>query len=73
MLRGSIIIKATKNYGNVTIYPVCQSAQMLARIAGTKTLTPATITLLLDANLAVTQEFPNGDVLAIESLSDIAA
>lgn len=32
-------------YGNKTIYPINQEAQLLARIAGTKTLTASTVDL----------------------------
>ena len=34
-----ITIRVDKNYGIETAYPVCDSAQIFARIAGTKTLT----------------------------------
>lgn len=32
-------------YGNTTIYPLNEQAQVLAQIAGTKTLTPQTVKL----------------------------
>lgn len=38
-----IIVKITQNYGTEVIYPVCQNAFLLARLAGTKTLTLSTI------------------------------
>lgn len=38
-----IIIKITKNFGTEAIYPVSDSAQVFARIAGTRTLTRDTL------------------------------
>jgi hypothetical protein len=38
-------IEIKEVYGNRTIYPVNQQARVLALIAGTKTLTPLTISL----------------------------
>ena len=38
-----IKIKITENFGNEAIYPVCQNAQTVADIAGTKTLTRSTL------------------------------
>jgi hypothetical protein len=38
-------IEIKEVYGNKTIYPVNEQAQLLARIAGTKTLTPQTVDL----------------------------
>jgi hypothetical protein len=38
-----IKIRIKNNFGNEAIYPVCQAAQVFAGIAGTKTLTRATI------------------------------
>lgn len=35
----SITIRIRQVYGNTTIYPVCDRAQLFAKIAGTKTLT----------------------------------
>ena len=34
-----ITIRIEKNYGIETAYPACQQAKLLARLAGTKTLT----------------------------------
>ncbi len=71
MLRGSIAIRTTKVYGNPAIYPACASAQMLANIAGTKTITERTINALLDANVQVQMVYANGDYLTINSTDDI--
>lgn len=38
-----ITIRADKNYGVETFYPACPAAELFARIAGTKTLTRATL------------------------------
>lgn len=38
-----ITIRIDKNYGIETAYPVCERAQLFARIAGTKTLTRNTL------------------------------
>ena len=33
-----ITVRVTSNYGNRTVYPVCDKALLLARLAGFKTL-----------------------------------
>ncbi len=38
-----ITVRITNVYGNQTIYPVCEKAKLFAGIAGTTTLTKATI------------------------------
>jgi hypothetical protein len=38
-----ITIRCDKNYGIETFYPACERAKLFARIAGTKTLTRATL------------------------------
>jgi hypothetical protein len=40
---GSIYVTIKYNYGKRAVYPVCDMAQNLSRIAGTKTLTERTI------------------------------
>ena len=35
----NITVKVKNNWGNEAIYPVCQSAKLFARIAGTTTIT----------------------------------
>lgn len=36
---GTIDVRVDRVYGNLTVYPACERAETLARIAGTKTLT----------------------------------
>ena len=38
-----ITVRVTNVYGQKTVYPVCETAQIFADIAGTKTLKPTTI------------------------------
>lgn len=38
-----ITIRCEKNYGVEVFYPACPAAELFARIAGTKTLTRATL------------------------------
>jgi len=38
-----ITVRITNVYGQKTVYPVCETAQIFADIAGTKTLKPTTI------------------------------
>ena len=38
-----ITIRCEKNYGIEVFYPACHAAELFARIAGTKTLTRATL------------------------------
>lgn len=42
---GKIEIRVDRIYGNLTVYPVCERAKLLASIAGTKTLTHETLCL----------------------------
>jgi hypothetical protein len=41
-----IRVATRESYGQPKIYPICQKAQTFAVIAGTRTLTPATIKLI---------------------------
>lgn len=38
-----VLIRIANNYGIETAYPVCKTAEIFSRIAGTKTLTHATL------------------------------
>ena len=50
---GTITVRKTTNYGNVAVYPVCDSAKVFADIAGTATLTPQTIKCIRDLGITV--------------------
>ena len=39
----NIQVEIKQVYGNETIYPICDAGKLFAKIAGTKTLTMATI------------------------------
>ena len=39
----TITVRVDRNYGNRTIYPVCDTAKHFAELAGTNTLTDRTI------------------------------
>jgi hypothetical protein len=41
-----LTVKVTKVYGNIVVYPMCEQSRIYAAIAGTKTLTPATLELI---------------------------
>jgi hypothetical protein len=41
-----IQIKIQNNYGRESIYPVCETSEIFAKIAGTKTLTRETLGLI---------------------------
>lgn len=43
MITHTVTIEVKNVYGVLKIYPVCQNAKIFARIAGTTTLTKATI------------------------------
>jgi hypothetical protein len=44
--RMKIVVRVKNIYGNKTVYPVCENAQLLARIAGHSTLTSTTVDLI---------------------------
>jgi hypothetical protein len=39
----NITVRITNNYGNQTVYPVCETAALLAKLAGFKTLPAHTL------------------------------
>ena len=41
-----ILVQIKNVYGNETIYPICDTAKNLARLAGTKTLTRESIAII---------------------------
>lgn len=40
---GSLVVRVDRVYGNLVTYPVCERAKLIAEIAGSKTLTHATL------------------------------
>lgn len=42
---GTIKVKIDRVYGKATIYPACERSELIAQIAGTKTLTHSTLAL----------------------------
>jgi len=44
-MNNTAIVEIREVYGNKTIYPVNDTAQYLARLAGTKTLTTGTVAI----------------------------
>jgi hypothetical protein len=54
----AITVRVTRNYGNEVVYPADESAELFAQLAGTRTLTRASITLIkqLGYEISVQQE-----------------
>jgi hypothetical protein len=50
----TITVRIANNYGNRAIYPVCDIAQRLAELAGTKTFTDRAIQQIKGLGYAVT-------------------
>jgi hypothetical protein len=42
----NITVRITSNYGCRTVYPACPTSELLAKLAGTKTLTPGALELI---------------------------
>ena len=45
-MTNTITVQTKEVYGHAKIYPVCDTALKLARLAGTKTLTPQAIQII---------------------------
>ena len=58
--RGTIDVQVREVYGNRTVYPVCPTAQLLAQLAGTRTLTPAALRTIEQLGFTVRRVSPNG-------------
>lgn len=54
----NIIVEIKNVYGSTQIYPVSQEAKIFARIAGTKTLTGTTISLVKQLGYEVEIQSP---------------
>jgi hypothetical protein len=55
-----ITVTMKQVYGNTTYYPACADSLLFARIAGTKTLTPAALATIkaLEYRIVLQQENP---------------
>jgi len=49
-------IVCEKNYGEYLYYPACYRSSLFAKIAGTKTLTPKTISFIKKLGYSLAQE-----------------
>ena len=49
----SITVRITSNYGTRTIYPVCETAKLLAELAGTKTITTQALDIIKRMGYAI--------------------
>lgn len=57
-MNATVEIEVRNVYGTPTIYPVNEQAKLLARIAGTKTLTHATLALAEQMGFAIVTAKP---------------
>lgn len=53
-----ITVRIKSVYGNELVYPVCEHAKLLARLAGSKTLTREAIALIKQLGYSVEVETP---------------
>lgn len=58
-----VLVRFDRVYGNVVCYPANQQAEVLARIAGTKTLLPRTLAGARALGLQVSAESSSGEML----------
>ena len=65
MVTGKIRIEIKNVYGEEKAYPVDTAAQLLARIAGTKTLTRSALLNVLEMGLAIEVVDRYGNVCAV--------
>ena len=52
-MKSYITVKATQNYGRTAIYPVCDTAKSFAKLAGTTTLTSASIMIIKNMGYSI--------------------
>lgn len=53
-----IKVRVETHYGRTTVYPVCETAKALAKLAGTKTLTSKSLNLIKDLGYSIEVEAP---------------
>jgi len=58
----NIQIKVKNHYGNTIYYPACDKSSLLARLAGTKTLTPESIRTIKELGYNVQVKQPTMEV-----------
>lgn len=57
-----IKVRIETHYGRTTVYPVCETAKTLARLAGTITLTTKALGLIKDLGFSIEVETPSLDL-----------
>jgi hypothetical protein len=63
-----IIVRAETHYGRQTVYPVCETANTFAAIAGTKTLTARVIKLIRNLGYQIEVQAPE---LELKNLGEL--
>jgi hypothetical protein len=61
-----IIVNMREVYGETKVYPVCEKARLFAEIAGTRTLTPATLKRICQLGYAI--EVSHGQGIAAAAM-----
>lgn len=59
----TLLVKFEKVYGNVVCYPVNEQAQRVAKLAGTKTLTPQALKIAKEMGFKLVLTYQSYDVL----------
>lgn len=62
-MSASITIEVRHVYGVPTIYPACPTASLLARLAGTKTITPDSLRTIRELGYTVQVKAPDTSAL----------
>ena len=50
----TVTVEIRNVYGNETIYPICEQAKLLAKLAGTKTITKDAVRVIKDLGYSIT-------------------
>lgn len=62
-MSGPVIIEVRHVYGVATAYPACATAALLAKLAGTKTLTAEALATIRELGYTVTVKQPDAAAL----------
>lgn len=62
-MSGNVIIEVRHVYGVPTIYPACPKSALLARLAGTKTITADSLRIIRELGYTVTVKAPDTSTL----------